>query len=207
MKWNVENIAFLHPPDVFAGSFDNAKMQARHERQLQEKLEAVKTALAREADPLAAMHKLHAKDQLIFFKNNLGLFRESGRLEEAVLALYGKLNGPFSSGGDVAVWHGLFAACDATRLSGLGEPLALTSATVYRGSLSGFQRSLSWTPDRRRAEWFGERWKDPALGGGELYEVDVARSNILVYLRHRHEEEVVLSPDFIKAAEIRPFRR
>jgi hypothetical protein len=68
-------------------------------------------------------------------------------------------------------------------------------------------RSLSWTPDRQRAEGFAERWKDPSLGGGELYEVDIARSNVLVYLKHRHEEELILSPAFIASAEIRAFRR
>lgn len=85
---------------------------------------------------------------------------------------------------DIAFLHppDVFAVCDPARLSGLGDPVpfASASAIVYRGSLSGFQRSLSWTPDRQRAEWFADRWKDPSLGGGELSEVDVARADILV---------------------------
>lgn len=205
MKWNVEGIAFLYPPDVFAGSFDNAKMQARHEQQVQEKLEALKTALAREADPLEAMKKLHARDHLKFFQNNMGMFRDADKLEAAVLALYGRLNSPFSSGGDAAVWNDLFAACDRTKLYGLGHPVSFTSATVYSGSVSGFERGLSWTPDRQKAEWLSARWQDPTLGGGALYEVDIAKANILVYLRHRHEEEILLTPEFIRSAEIRAF--
>ncbi len=205
MKWNIEDITFLHPPDVFTGSFDNAKMQTRHEQQIQTKLEEIKTAIDQETDPLEAMKKLHTRDQLKFFLNNLGSFRDAGKLEEAVLALYGKLNGPFSSGGDAAVWHNLFEACDTTRLYSLGDPVTFTSATVYAGSVSGFKRSLSWTPDRQRAEWFAERWKDPSRGGGELYEVDITKANILVYLKHRHEEELILTPEFIKSAVIRVF--
>lgn len=206
MNWNIENIVFLYPPDSYTSSFDNAKMQARHEQQMQEKLEAIKSALARETDPLTAMRKLHAKDQLTFLQNNLESFRLAGRVENALLDVYCKLNSPFSSGGDAGVWHNLFAICDPELLYSLGYPVTFTSATVYRGSVTGLVRSLSWTPDRQRAEGFAERWKDPSLGGGELYEVDIARSNVLVYLKHRHEEEVLLSPAFIMSAEIRAFR-
>lgn len=206
MNWNIEDIVFLYPPDSFTGSFDNAKMQARHEQQLHEKLEAIKNALTRETDPLAAMHKLHARDQLTFLRNNLESFRHAGRVEKAVLAVYGRLNSPFSSGGDTEIWNSLFAICDPERLYSLGNQVAFATATVYRGSVTGLVRSLSWTPDRQRAEGFAERWKDPSLGGGELFEVDIARSNVLVYLKHRHEEEVLLSPAFITSAEIRAFR-
>jgi hypothetical protein len=206
MKWNVEDIAFLYPPDVFAGSFDNAKMQARHDQQVQTKLEEIKAALDREADPLAAMRKLHAKDHFKFFQNNEGLFRDAGRFEETVLVLYGKINNPFTSDGDPAVWESLFAACDQKRLFGLGSPVTFASATVYRGSVVGSRRGLSWTPSRQRAEWFAKRWQDPALGGGELYEVDIVRANILVYLKDRHDEEIIVAPDFIKSAEIRAFQ-
>lgn len=205
MKWNVEAISFLHPPDVFAGAFDNAKMQARHEQQMQRKLEEIKTALDREADPLEAMNKLHIRDHLQFFLNNLRLFRDAGRLEEAVLALYGRLNAPFSSGGDAALWNRLFEACDTTRLYNLGEPVTFASATVYRGSVSGFVRSLSWTPDRQRAERFAERWQDQTLGGGEVYAVDITKADVLVYLLHRREEELLLAPGFVTSAEIRIF--
>jgi len=206
MEWHVEGVVFLHPPDVYTGSFDNAKMQARHERQMQDRLEQIKNAVNREADPLKAMKLLHDKDHFQFFRNNLEQFRQAGRLEAAVLVLYGRLNGPFSSGGDAEVWNELFAVCDPERLYALGEPVSFSSATVFRGSVSGLVRSLSWTPDRRRAEGFAERWKDPSLGGGELFEVDIVKADIMVYLKHRHEDEVLLKPAFVESAEIRPFR-
>lgn len=205
MEWNLTDIAFLHPPDVFTGRFDNAKMQARHEEQMHKKLETIKTALAQANDPLVAFKILHKKDHLQFLQNNLELFREAGRLEEAVLALYGKLNAPFSSGGDAALWNKLFLSCDPEMLSNLGEPVPFTSATVFRGSVSGHSRSLSWTPARQRAEQFAERWKDSSLGGGALYEVDVTDKDVLIHRRLRHDQEVILSPDFIATAAIRAF--
>ena len=108
MRWNVEDIAFLYRPDVFTGTFDNAKMQARHEQEVQRKLEALKTALDAETDPFEAMIILNNKDHLQFLLNNIEPFRDAGRFEEAVLALYGRLNAPFASGGDAAVWSDLF---------------------------------------------------------------------------------------------------
>ena len=205
MKWNLDKIGFLHQPDVFTGTFDNAIMQARHEQQMHEKLEGMKADLERQADPLAAMKTLNVRDQFQFFLNNEGHFRAAERFEAAVLALYGRLNAPFASGGDPAVWNGLFAACDPTRLYHLGIPVSFSATTVFRGSLSGFQRGLSWTPERQRAEGFAQRWQDPSQGGGEVFEVDVSRGNVLVCLQHRHETEVILSPEFIESAAIRPF--
>lgn len=207
MKWNLDNIGFLHQPDVFTGTFDNAKMQARHEQQMHEKLEGMKLDLERQADPLAAMKILNVRDHFQFFLNNEGEFRAAERFEQAVLVLYGRLNAPFASGGDPAVWNDLFAACDTTRLYHLGSPVSFEAATVYRGSLSGFERGLSWTPERQRAEAFAKRWQDPSQGGGEVFEVDVIRADVLVYLQHRHETEVILVPEFIESAAIRPFRQ
>lgn len=205
MKWDMSEIAYLYPPDVFTGTFDNEKMQARHEEQVFAKLNAMKTAVEMEADPMAAMKLLHKNDHLQFLQNNLQLFREASRLEEAVLTLYGKLNAPFSSGGDAALWSTLFLECDQERIFSLGEPVPFSSATVYRGSVSGRKRSLSWTPDRQRAENFANRWQDTSMGGGELYEVDITRSHVLIYRKLRHDEELILSPEFIETAKIRDY--
>jgi hypothetical protein len=206
MRWNVEDIAFLYRPDVFTGSFDNAKMQARHEQEVKRKLEKLKTAIDVETDPFEAMKILNSKDHIQFLINNIGAFQDAGRLEEAVLALYGRLNAPFASGGDAAVWINLFEKCDTTSLYNLGDPIVFVPKTVYRGSVSGLKRSLSWTPNRKRAEKFAERWKDPSLGGGEIYEVDIAKNNILIYRKYDHEDEILLDTEFIKSAEIRDFK-
>lgn len=205
MKWNVEDIGFLYPPDVFSGSFDNSKMQARHELEVQRKLKELMTAVDQETDPFLAMMKLNNKDHMQFFQNNLEQFKSAGKLEKAVLFLYSKFNTPFGSGGDSAVWNDMFEKCDTTALYRLGNPVAFTSAKVFRGSVTGMKRSLSWTPERKLADRFAERWKDPSLGGGELYEVDITRENVLTYLRHRHGDEILLAPEFIKTAEIRIF--
>ncbi len=205
MKWNVDDIAFLHRPDIFTGSFDNAKMQAKYEQEIQEKLEAIKTAIDCETNPFEAMKKLHTRDHLQFLLNNLGSFRDAGKFEEAVLALYSRHNDSFSSGGDAIVWNDLIEACDTKRLFNLGDPVTFASTTIYRGSILGFKRGLSWTPDRQRAEHFAERWKNPSLGGGELYELDITDSEVLIYFQHRSEEEILLAPTFIKTAAIRVF--
>lgn len=204
MIWNIKDIEFLYPPDVFTGLFDNEKMQARHEKQVKIKLEAVKSALAWETDPLKAMQKLHKRDQLQFLQNNQSLFHGNGRLEEAVLLLYCRNQGPFSSGGDIPMWSNLFEACDSTSLYELGDPVTFISTTVYRGAAMGIKRSLSWSADRQRAEWFAERWKAP-VDGGELYEVDIMKKNVLIWLKQSRESEIILDPLFIKSAEIRAF--
>jgi len=204
MKWNVKDIGFLHPPDVFTGTFDNSNMQERHERQVQIKLAALKSALARESDPLGAMHKLHKKDHLQFLLNNQGAFQEAARLEEGVLLLYCRDHGPFVSGSDVAMWSDLFEACDNESLYKLGDPVTFASTTVYRGSVMGIKRSLSWSADRQKAKWYAERWQDP-VGGGEIYEVDITKRDVLVYLEQSREAEIIVDPLFIKSAEIRVF--
>ncbi len=204
MKWNIKNIAFLHLPDTFTGAFDNAMMQERHERQMMIKLELLKNNIDRETDPLKAMLKLHKKDHLQFLLNNQRLFKENGRLEEAVLQLYCRQHGPFLSAGDVGLWGNLFEACDAEQLYGLGDPVSFDAATVYRGAIMGSRRSLSWSADRQTAEWYAERWKDP-VGGGEIFEVDITRNNVLIRLKQSREAEVILDPQFIKSAELRVF--
>jgi len=210
MKWNIAEIGFLHQPEHFLGSFDNPKMQERHEKELGKNLIALQTALAQESDPLKALNLLNPKDHIQFFINNLEEFRTHGRLEEAVISLYLKQNNPFLSGGDAVQWEDFFNECDKDRLKKCGPPLPAGTSKVYRGSVSGFKRSLAWTPDRKLIENFAERWKDPSLGGGQLYEVDISTEQVLVYIqRHinrRVEEIILLSPDFIRSTEIRSFQ-
>jgi len=205
MKWNVKDIAFLYPPDVFTGAFDNAVMEARHREEMQKKVDKLKSSLAAEEDPFVAMQLLHKKDHLQFLLNNIEPFREAKQLEKAVITLYTQLNTPFSSDGDANMWNRLFEACDTQRLYDYGTPVTFSSATVYRGSISGFQRSLIWTPEKMTVERIAKRWEDPNLGGGHLYEVDVKREDVLLFLKLRRGDEVILSPGFIRSATIRTY--
>ena len=206
MHWNLQDVNFLYPPDVFVGSFDNDKMQARHELQVAEKLATLQASIKRETDPLLAMKKLHPNDHRQFLINNRTAFQLAERMEEALLIVYSRRNAPFSSEGDTAVWNSLFSHCDRHRLSQLGEPIPSVIGRVYRGSVSGCRKSLSWTPDRQSARRFADRWQGSSMGGGEIYEVDISSSEILIYRHNRGEQEVLLSPQFIETAEIRPFQ-
>ncbi len=205
-RWNISEIEFLHQPDDFTGTFDNEKMQIRHEQQLQKKLDHLMTSIENEENPFTAMKILNKKDHLTFFFNNLEKFRQYGCLESAVLFLYFKLNAPFASGGDVQQWNRMFQECDKGRLLDLGESVSFNGPlTVYRGSVSGMKRSLCWTPDRTRAEQFANRWHDPSLGGGEIYKVDIVPDDIIFYQKQRHEVVLLLSPAFVTSANIRSF--
>lgn len=206
MKWNTDNIIFLHQPEYFLGTFDNPKMQERHEKELERSLNALTTALADEPDPLKALLLLNRKDHIQFLLNNLEEFRRHNRLEETVMKLYGRDNGPFSSGGDRVLWEQLFDQCDKAKLRAHGKPCPAHIKRVYRGSISGFKTSLAWTPDQKIVEKFVHRWADPSMGGGKLYEVDISPEDVLIYMQKKHEEIVILSPDFIKSAEIREYR-
>ena len=96
-------------------------------------------------------------------------------------------------------------SCDREALAQLGSPVPFKSATVYRGSVSGFSRSLSWTPNKSRAEKFAVRWQDPNLGSGDIYEMDIDSSNVLIYIKRSREDEIIIAPEFMKEATIRPF--
>lgn len=204
MKWNIDKIIFLHPPEYFLGTFDIPQMQERHEKELKKSLMLLQTAIASEADPLKALHLLHRKDHIQFLVNNLEEFRQNDRLEETVITLYGRDNGPFSSGGNNTLWEKLFNECDKAKLRNCGKPFPTQVKTLYRGTISGFVKSLAWTPDKKIVEKFAKRWADPSLGGGKLYEVTVLPENVLVYMQKGHEEIAILSPEYIRTADIKP---
>ena len=202
MKWNFKDIAFLHSPDVYMGSFDNAKMQARHEKLKLNKLNMLQKAVESEEDPLDAMMKLHKLDYILFLKNNSQAFRDAGRFEAAVIKLYTMTNSPFLSGGDPAVWNELFESCNREILYSLGAPFPFESVTVYRISITGIEKGLSWTLSRKKVRSFEDRWQEQGIGRGKIYALETTRQNILVYLKDRQEEEVILDPQFIKMTAI-----
>ena len=88
-------------------------------------------------------------------------------------------------------------------LAALGDPFPFATATVYRISITGIKKGLSWTLSRKKVQKFESRWKEYDTGQGNVYAVDVKKDNILVYVTRRHEEEVILDPRFIAVAEIR----
>jgi hypothetical protein len=202
MEWNFQDIEFLHRPDVYTGSFDNEKMQARHEELKRNKLDTLKKAVQDTQDPLDAMMKLHKLDHIRFLLNNSQAFRDAGRFEAAVIKLYTAANSPFLSGGDSAVWNELFESCERERVYTLGDPFPLESATVYRISVTGIERGLSWTLSRKIVRSFEDRWQEQGIGRGKIYTLETTRKNILIYLKGRQEEEVILDPQFIRTAPI-----
>ncbi len=203
MRWNLADLDLLYPPDIFTGTFESEKMQVRHEELKAKKIKELKEAVEAESDPLAAMLKLHKRDHIQFLRNNTQAFRESDMYEQAVLKLYSRTNSPFLSGGNPADWQDLFSSCDKKRLSTLGDRFPLESATVYRISITGVAKGLSWTLSRKKAQKFEERWNEFEEGRGKVFAVDIQRSHVLVYLTHRKEEEVILDPLFIESANIR----
>jgi hypothetical protein len=202
MRWNLANMQLLYPPDVFDGTFDNEKMQAKYDQLKAKKIQALKEAIEAEQDPLAAMMILHKRDHIQFLFNNERVFKDNDLYEKAVLKLYSKTNSPFLSGGDQAVWGNLFNSCDRKRLLALGDPIPFTTATVYRISITGVARGLSWTLSREKTKKFEERWNEFELGRGKVFSVDIERNTVLVYLTARQEEEVILDPRFIESATI-----
>lgn len=148
---------------------------------------------------------LNSRDHIQFLQNNIEAFKADGEFETAVLKLYRRKNGPYSSPNDIPTWSSFFKQCEKEQLYAKGEAVTFSSATVYRGAVIGSGKSLSWSPDRQRAHWYADRWKDPSLGGGKIFEVDITPADLLVHLTDKHEEEIILSPEFITDAEIRPF--
>lgn len=93
------------------------------------------------------------------------------------------------------------ATCDANRLRASGDPLPADLGdviTAYRG-VAGPARTrriagVSWTLDRAQARWFADRSAEfTQVGRGEVYEISVPRSRVLVYLGDREEEVIILA--------------
>jgi hypothetical protein len=103
------------------------------------------------------------------------------------------------------MWNGLFETCDRKKLYDYGSPVTFSFTTIYRGSVTGNRKSLIWTPEKKTVERMAKRWEDPQLGGGYLYEIDVKKDDVLVFLKLRRGNELILSPQCIKSATIRDY--
>lgn len=69
--------------------------------------------------------------------------------------------------------------------------------TVYRGVTSynaGNVRALSWTLERKTAEWFAHRFGEK----GTVYKAQIPKKHILPFFNNRGEAEVVLDPKHLE---------
>jgi hypothetical protein len=74
------------------------------------------------------------------------------------------------------------------------------SLTVFRGVPSEeFAAGISWTLDRRKAEWFARRWRGNAP---VIIEGQVASADVIAYFTSRNEREVVALPEDVKVKSV-----
>lgn len=203
MQWKLDKIRFLYPPDDFTGTFSNEKMQARHKALQEQKIKEILRQLEIEKDPIWAMRVLNPLEHIQFLLNNLDHFKETKSLEKAILSLYYHKNTPFAPAGDYEIWKFLINNCDRDRLYELGSPFPFDRVTVYRGSVTGLPRGLSWTVSREKTAWILDRWENKELGGGIVFELEITRKDILVYIEDKIRQEVLLLPERAETAEVR----
>jgi len=203
MRWNLENIRFLHPPYDFVGTFSNEHMQKRHRAMQEKKLEEINTNLESATTPVEAMNILEPSEYITFVKNNREHFEKDGSLEKTVLRLYYRKNSPFAPAGIHEEWVALFALCDRGNLMDLGKPFPQEGTTAYRGSLTGTEHGLSWTTDVKEAKWILNRWEDKEMGGGTVYSAHISYSDILIYFVDEKRQEILLKPERLRDIEPR----
>lgn len=195
MRWNIDDIRFLYPPDDFLGTFTNEKMQQRHEAAQKMKIDAILTEMSETDDPVAAMHALNPRSHINFLMNNIEFFKASDCFEKTVLKLYYRKNTPFIGTDDLDTWIKFFELCDPKKLYELGSPVSNNELTVYRGSVTGIYKGLSWTSSKEQADWFLKRWQDKDMGGGTVYSMLVSRDDILVHIVDDLRQEIILKPE------------
>ena len=74
------------------------------------------------------------------------------------------------------------------------------TVTVYRGvtSLNADNiRAMSWTLDKKVAEWFAHRYKEE----GTVYEAEINKTHILALFMEWNESEVVVNPKYLQNIE------
>lgn len=71
------------------------------------------------------------------------------------------------------------------------------AVTVFRGVTPYNRRNikvLSWTLDRRTAEWFAHRFGEE----GTVYEAKIRKEHIHAYFNGRNESEVIVDPKYLE---------
>lgn len=203
MRWKLDKIRFLYPPDDFIGSFTNEKMQERHKALQDQKIKELLDQLENEKDPLQAMGVLNPLEHVQFLRNNLEHFKQQKCLEKAFLKLFYRKNTPFAAAGDYESWKFLLENCDRDLLYQEGSPFPYERVTAYRGSVTGVRKGLSWTVSREKTAWILDRWEDKEMGGGTVFALEITRKDILVYIEDTLRQEVILIPERAETAEIR----
>lgn len=203
MRWKLDKIRFLYPPDDFTGAFTNEKMQERHKALQDQKIKELLDQLEKEKDPLQAMGVLNPLEHVQFLRNNLEYFKQQKCLEKAFLKLFYRKNTPFAAAGDYESWKFLLENCNRDLLYQEGSPFPYERVTAYRGSVTGVKRGLSWTVSREKTAWILDRWEDKEMGGGTVFALEITRKDILVYIEDPLRQEVILIPERAETAEIR----
>lgn len=71
--------------------------------------------------------------------------------------------------------------------------------TVYRGvGHPRFQKGMSWTLDKARAEWFAKRFAGSGGRAAHVYSGLVAKPDVLAHFLGRGEDEIVVLPKNVK---------
>jgi len=203
IQWNFKNIQFVHAPEIFTGTFQNAKMEARNKTMLEKKKSELLHQIEHSVDPYEAMLTLHKNDHIQFLLNNIDIFKNDGCYERAVLMLYYLKNTSFVIFGKYSTWKMLFQQCDPQRLYDQGKPFPHQTITAYRGSATSEPKGLSWTINTKEVEWFFERWQDKDLGGGTIFALDITREDVMYYREDEQRQEIILLPEVVEGKSIR----
>jgi len=84
------------------------------------------------------------------------------------------------------VWLMLFARIPNDSLDKLPEKL-----TIYRGTVPEDENGISWTLDRKTAEFFAKRFNN---GNGIVKTLEIAKEDALFYSNDRGEQEIIYNP-------------
>lgn len=101
------------------------------------------------------------------------------------------------------VWYPLFASDRGSRewLMNEDERKAFAElpdmVTVYRGGTDGYEHGLSWTTERRVAEFFANRFN----AQGEVWHATLPKTSFLCYLLSRNEYELIMDPREVPGGE------
>jgi hypothetical protein len=113
--------------------------------------------------------------------------------------------------GDKNVWRDLLSLHPADRGAAMDEAERQTLSNlppeirVFRGAGGEqFVRGFSWTLNLEQAEWFARRFavlhKTPLVACGR-----VRKSNVIAYLDHREEREIVTMPESVERVSVVKF--